>query len=962
MIDVRTFGLRLPDHLELLLTDEPYFDLYSSGPMRIMDALVDAIADRARELADDPRAKELSMEISNKNFITPATPIGAELTVLFATLCGESALCGGAHIKLENLLFRHFRRKPYRPSTNLAWGTKSGLRPPGMWLFTTESTEGLAHREIRLELARACLDVFEGIDVIDRRRQALVRVHDQRANDQKTRADDLRNSLDVVRRSWASSTDEGLLAVLPELAGPIGHLGWAVDGLIAAHRRLDAAVPGHRLETMLAELLLVVSTDYTSVPVELATVLDADLYPNVAERLTAIRASDFVGGQWRDRTLRWLVRAAMAGEADACRAWLDMAARVSEILLGFPSEPKSLASTWLPVHGFQEAIRHVFGARRATSTLVAGLARDSAHADSPRPALRQDAADQQDSPQSPPVTEDQPDPLTSLNQLIALDTVKADIRHIVAEVKGHQLRRQAGMNVPDQSRHMVFTGGSGTGKSTVAALLGRILRDLGELTGGYAVETRRADLIGEYPRDSGPLVRDVVTKALGGVLLIDDAHTLDPSNNRDREALAMLDHMMTVHRTELVVVLAGGDAAMREYLDANRLMARRFPRMIHFRDYTADELTEIFIAQARTAGFRLPSGATQIVRDRVAATRRGTSFSNAHLVRDLLDRTIARQAMRMLTGEKTPSPQQLRTLRLADIPDTLGRQQTGPLDADPFAALERLTALESIKHEVSLLVAEAHVAKVRREAGMPEGSPARHMVFTGNPGTAKTTVARLVASMYGTLGLLSSGHLVEVGRGDLVGEYIGQTAPKVAAVVDRALGGVLFIDEAYALVWSDSSRDFGHEAMSTLLTLMEDHRDDLVVIVAGYSEPMKRFLAANAGIASRFTKVLEFPDHTSDELITIFTTMAAEAGFVLAEGVTTGLRGLLNDAKKDPSSFGNARYVRNVIDRASARQALRISAMLSDDRQLDDTVVRELQPEDLPAPEALTDDGPGLYL
>jgi SpoVK/Ycf46/Vps4 family AAA+-type ATPase len=234
------------------------------------------------------------------------------------------------------------------------------------------------------------------------------------------------------------------------------------------------------------------------------------------------------------------------------------------------------------------------------------------------------------------------------------------------------------------------------------------------------------------------------------------------------------------------------------------------------------------------------------------------------------------------------------------------------------------------------------------------------MVFLGNPGTAKTTVARLLAAIYRELGLLSSGHLVEVSRADLIAEYIGQTAPKVVATVDRALGGVLFVDEAYALAQSDSSRDFGHEAIATLLKLMEDHRDDLVVIAAGYEREMKSFLAANSGLASRFPRQLHFPDYSDGELVEIFAKMATDAGFTLADGVTGRVRELVAGLPRD-NRFGNGRLVRNLLERAIALQARRITSGETTPDQL-----AQIRPEDLPddldTADRGADSGTGMYL
>ena len=247
---------------------------------------------------------------------------------------------------------------------------------------------------------------------------------------------------------------------------------------------------------------------------------------------------------------------------------------------------------------------------------------------------------------------------------------------------------------------------------------------------------------------------------------------------------------------------------------------------------------------------------------------------------------------------------------------------------------------------------------MRIAAGMPVSDRSRHMVFLGNPGTAKTTVARLLARIYAQLEVLSNGHLVEVTRTDLIGEYIGQTAPRTTAKFNQATGGVLFIDEAYSLIPPDSGRDFGHEAVSTLLKLMEDHRDEVVVIVAGYPREMQRFLESNTGLASRFPKTLTFGDYDADELVAIFQLIAGQAGFSVAPDVADGLRSLVPSPR--PVGFGNGRFVRNVFEEAVSRQAMRLVEATDPTPEQIRALLRsdlpDQAPPDRPAP------GTGLYL
>ncbi|WP_110096316.1 AAA family ATPase, partial [Novacetimonas maltaceti] len=517
-----------------------------------------------------------------------------------------------------------------------------------------------------------------------------------------------------------------------------------------------------------------------------------------------------------------------------------------------------------------------------------------------------------------------------INAYVGLESVKTEFKKLFNLARLSQERLKAGLPAERGTLHLVFSGNPGTGKTSIARLVGKMYHQMGLLPTDRVVECSRKDLVAEYVGQTAKTTQEKIEEAKGGVLFIDEVYTLSqPDSPKDfgHEAIAVLLEMMENGRDDLCVIIAGYSDEMRKFFEDNDGLKSRFPTIIEFPDYTAPELMEIItrLLDARkmvlddAARARLLAVVTDI------HSRRDRKFGNGREMRNLAEAICKKQGVRLMTlsaAQRTPT--ELQRITEEDIPDERVRT-VAVNEQELFDEINAYVGLDSVKAEFRNLLNLARIGQERLKAGLPAERGALHLVFSGNPGTGKTSIARLVGKMYHQLGLLRSDRVVECSRKDLVAQYVGQTAKATQEKIEEAKGGVLFIDEVYTLSRPDDPKDFGHEAIAVLLEMMENGRDDLCVIIAGYSDKMRQFFENNDGLKSRFPTEIEFPDYTAPELMEIVTRVLDAKKMVLDDAARARLLAVVTDihSRRD-EKFGNGREMRNLAEAICKQQGARL--------------------------------------
>ncbi|MFC0524993.1 AAA family ATPase [Pontibacillus salicampi] len=516
------------------------------------------------------------------------------------------------------------------------------------------------------------------------------------------------------------------------------------------------------------------------------------------------------------------------------------------------------------------------------------------------------------------------DALTQLDDMVGLDEIKSYIHRYYQYLKYQQKRKNLGFHMSDEPElHMIISGNPGTGKTTIARLLANIYYELGLLDTKEVIEVNRSHLVGSYVGQSEENTMNYVQQAIGGVLFIDEAYSLKREGQTGNDyGQAVIDTLVSAmtskeYGDKFAVIMAGYPEEMRQFLWSNPGLRSRFPEQNHITlpNYTMDELIYIGEMTALENDYFFTYEALARLESAIDKRKVDESFGNARSVKNIVLQTIFHKGAHASYHNEVNWLDYMR-LESEHFSEVLDGEKD---NVAPLEELEALIGLQPVKEEVKKLSSFVRMQQDRREQGLPTVPIQLHAVFSGNPGTGKTTVAHIYAGVLKECGLLKRGHVVVASRSDLVAGYVGQTAMKTKKKIRESLGGVLFIDEAYSLFQSGGN-DFGKEAVDTLVDEMTKHNENLVVILAGYKQEMRQLIQSNPGLSSRFKKFFHFPDYEAEELVDMTTYQAQQYKYHLSEYALS----FLEEQYREHTTEGNGRFVSNLVDEAVQYQALRI--------------------------------------
>ncbi|MCR1824585.1 MULTISPECIES: AAA family ATPase [Terrisporobacter] len=504
-----------------------------------------------------------------------------------------------------------------------------------------------------------------------------------------------------------------------------------------------------------------------------------------------------------------------------------------------------------------------------------------------------------------------------LNSIIGIKELKEFIDNVQNNYKVQNIRERLGLTTSKISMNMIFAGNAGTGKTNAARTTFEYLNALGLLSRGVFKEVSKADFVSENVNETAKKTMEVVNSAIGGVLFIDEAYSLCESEE-DKVGKEIVDALLKGiedNRDDLIVILAGYENDMEKFLSINPGLKSRFPNIIHFEDYTPYEMYAIALNIAKSKGYKIADNVEDDLIDLFAKNQISgkNDLGNARFVRNIIENAIMDASRKYLQDKQKKI-------------DLLEAHNFNFKVKAKFNLEERLNdiiGLEEVKNllrsQYKLIVAQEKRKSVGVETKIEQNL---NMVFAGNPGTGKTSIARLVAEMLNSMGLLKIGQLVETDRSNFVSEIPGQTSKKTEETFKEAIGGILFIDEAYTLAYDP----LGREAIETLLKLIEDYSKDVIVILAGYEKEMEDFFDVNIGLRSRFPLWTNFEDYKPDELSEMAIKLLESKGFKLSKNGYTSLKKSFVDIYENADiQSGNGRLVRNYVENLIRSQSIRIA-------------------------------------